>query len=86
MIRKRLQDRDRYSYEGGNLAHGIRLVRKGGRIKFDRHWHQDDLLVPFVGQWVRVAALDIWFNEKIPVYHYHGGFICYARNEQDLRV
>ena len=73
--------RDGYSYDGGNLATGIRRVRKGGRVKFDHHWHQDNALLPYVGKWVRVEAEDCWINEKVPCYHYHGGFICYARNE-----
>lgn len=79
---KRRGDRDGYSYEGGNLASGIRKVRPGGRIKFDSCWHSDPLLIPHVGEWVRVTATDAFINYYVIVYHYHGGFICNADNER----
>ncbi len=83
---KRGRDRDGYSYEGGNLACGIRRVRKGGRIKFDGMWHQHDRLIPFVGDWVRVEAEDAFYNHRVPVTTYHWRFICYAVNERESSI
>lgn len=76
-------DRDRYSYEGGNLAEGIRRVRPGGRVKFDGMWHSSEALLPFVGDWVRAEAEDAFYNHKITVYSYQWRFICYAQNERE---
>ncbi|HEX9804599.1 MAG TPA: Mu transposase C-terminal domain-containing protein [Candidatus Dojkabacteria bacterium] len=73
------KNRDVYSYSGGNISDGIRVVKKGGKIKFDGCWFENrEMLSEYVGEYVRVYAEDCFFSYRIPVFHYHGGFICYA--------
>ena len=55
-------------YNGaGVLSGGKRLVRKGGIVKFDSAYFQDEKLVPWVGQYVSVSATDPWFNHTVMV-------------------
>jgi len=52
----------------GEVDYGIRLVRKGGRIKFNGCWYQDDRLIPYVGQYIGTecegymsSIVNIWY-------------------------
>lgn len=74
------QMRDRMG-ASGNIGEGYRLVRPGGRIKFDRFTHQDDKLVSFIGDLVFVVAEDPFYNPKVRVSTVDKKFICYAQNE-----
>lgn len=70
--------RDKYSAFGG-ISHGTRVVRAGGRVKFDGTRFQSDKLLDFVGSRVRVSATDPWRNETVEVHHYSlHEFICHA--------
>ncbi len=65
---------------GGNIATGFRIVRKGGRILFDRFWHSNVALESFIGEEVEVQAEDAFFNKHVAIF-YNYKFICYAANE-----
>jgi hypothetical protein len=64
---------------GSNIATGWRLVRPGGRVKFDGFWHQSDELLELVGQYVHCRPEDAFYNEII---HVTAGprFACQAWN------
>lgn len=70
-------------YSGfGGLASGTRIVREGGRVKFDGAWFRDDMLAAFVGERVRVTATDPWVNRCVDVSYYPlGTLICSAEAE-----
>lgn len=44
----------------GVVAHGWRLVRPGGRVKFWHSWWQHEALVPYVGKYVLVYPNEYW--------------------------
>jgi hypothetical protein len=69
---------------GGNIATGSRLVRPGGRIKFDGFYHQNDALIPYIGEYVEVQSEDAFFSEKVPIFLNYK-FLCYAQNEYHRR-
>lgn len=70
---------------GGNIAWGIRRVRAGGKVRFDRQVFQHDDLLSRVGQDVEVTdPEDIWWSNKIRIQTLNGGLICYANNEQRI--
>jgi hypothetical protein len=70
---------------GGNIAWGVRRVRAGGKVRFDRSTFQHDDLLPLVGQDVEVTdPEDIWWSNKIRIQNLRGGLICYANNEQKI--
>jgi hypothetical protein len=67
---------------GGNIASGIRVVRKGGRFKFDHFWFSHEKLKDIVGRTVYVSdPEDVFYSEKIRVDQIDNTHICYARNE-----
>ena len=67
---------------GGNIASGIRTVRKGGRFKFDGFWFSHVKLEDMVGKQVRVSdPEDPFYNTKIRVEDLNSFLICYAKNE-----
>lgn len=77
------QMRDRRG-AGGNIADGYRVVRKGGRVKFDRFTYQHGKLIPLVGDIVYVSdAEDIFYSSKIGIFSLDHESICYARNEYE---
>ena len=51
----------------GVLAECWRLVRPGGRIKYDKEWWQDHALKQYTGDYVYVSA-DYWRTE-LSVFH-----------------
>lgn len=67
---------------GGNIASGDRIVRKGGRIKFDHFFFSHEKLLSYVGKYVYISdPEDAFFSEKIRVDTLEGMHICYARND-----
>ena len=47
----------------GVFSRGLRLVRKGGRVKAGGVWFQGDCLLPLVGQFVILDNFDYWQTE-----------------------
>jgi len=66
---------------GGNIASGYRIVRKGGRVKFDNFWHSHPKLEHLVGHEVWVHAENAFYSEKVSIHHDTLSFICNAPNE-----
>jgi hypothetical protein len=52
----------------GEVDYGSRLVRKGGRLKFNGCWYQDDRLIPYVGQDM-VVECDGYMSSKIIIWY-----------------
>ena len=44
----------------GAFSRGLRLVRKGGRVKAGGMWFQGDCLLPLVGKFVILDNFDYW--------------------------
>ena len=55
-----MKDRKDVLAPDGVVYYGVRLVRKGGRIKFAGDWYWDKRLLPYVGQYVGVCAEGYW--------------------------
>ena len=72
---ERSRDRDRLAPDG-LTAYGWRLVHKGGWVKMNKVWFQNDRLLPFVGRKIHVAMNDYWCREALAYVVAHNMFIC----------
>lgn len=74
--------RDKYG-PLGNISRGIRRVRPGGTLLFDRHAYYHQRLLDFIGKDVHVTATDVWVSWQVIVREIASNtFICNAELQE----
>ena len=62
----------------GRVDYGYRLVREGGRVKFDAMWFQDNRLLKYVGGWVALVSASYWNAHPEVWTDYPGGILLFT--------
>jgi len=63
------------------FSDGLRLVRKGGRVKAAGQWFKSEKLLPYVGKQVAICNLEYWLSEADAHDAKYGTFIATIKPE-----